>query len=320
MHIRILTAADIKEALPMHAAIDAVAAAYGQLAAGKATMPLRSRFQTANGVTLLMPAHLHASDAFAVKIVSVYDGNPKLNLPTVAATLLALDSQTGMPLALMEGDSLTALRTGAAGGVAARYLARKDASSIALFGAGVQARAQLRAAMAERFIDRVMIVDPFETAARSLAEAVATWPASPEVILETSAQRAVSHADIVLAATTTMTPLFDGNDLKPGAHVTGVGSFKPDMQEIDAATIQRARVVVDQREAAMAEAGDIIIGKAVIDAEIGEIVNGNQPGRQNDQEITFFKSVGLAVQDAATAAAVLQAAEEKGLGTVIKMS
>jgi len=320
MHIRILTAADIKEALPMHAAIDAVAAAYGQLAAGKATMPLRSRFQTANGVTLLMPAHLHASDAFAVKIVSVYDGNPKLNLPTVAATVLALDPQTGMPLALMEGDSLTALRTGAAGGVAARYLARKDASSIALFGAGVQARAQLRAAMAERFIDRVMIVDPFETAARSLAEEIASWPAPPEVMLETSAQRAVSHADIVLAATTTMTPLFDGNDLKPGTHVTGVGSFKPDMQEIDAATIQRARVVVDQREAAMAEAGDIIIGKAVIDAEIGEIVNGSQPGRQNDQEITFFKSVGLAVQDAATAAAVLQAAEEKGLGTVIKMS
>jgi ornithine cyclodeaminase/alanine dehydrogenase-like protein (mu-crystallin family) len=319
MHIRILTAADIREALPMHAAIDAVAAAYGQLAAGKATMPLRSRFQTANGVTLLMPAHLHASDAFAVKIVSVYDGNPKLNLPTVAATVLALDPQTGMPLALMEGDSLTALRTGAAGGVAARYLARKDASSIALFGAGVQARAQLQAAMAERdrpgddcrsFRNRCAVPGGRD---RHLA-------GPPEVMLETSAQRAVSHADIVLAATTTMTPLFDGNDLKPGTHVTGVGSFKPDMQEIDAATIQRARVVVDQREAAMAEAGDIIIGKAVIDAEIGEIINGSQPGRQNDQEITFFKSVGLAVQDAATAAAVLQAAEEKGLGTVIQMS
>jgi len=124
----------------------------------------------------------------------------------------------------------------------------------------------------------------------------------------------------VLAATTTTTPLFDGNDLKPGTHVTGVGSFTPQMQEIDATTIRRARVVVDQRDAAMAEAGDIIAGKAVIDAEIGEIINGDKPGRQSDDEITFFKSVGLAVQDAVTAGAVLKSAEEKGLGTVIQMS
>ena len=320
MQIRVLTAADIEQALSMRAAIDAVAAAYGQLAAGKATMPLRSRFHTPDGVTLLMPAHLHASDDFAVKIVSVYDGNPKINLPTVSATVLALDPKTGMPLALMEGDSLTALRTGASGGAAARYLARKDASNVALFGAGVQARAQLQAVMAERAIERVVIVEPVEATARSLAEDIAKWPKAPEIILDASPKNAVSMADIVLAATTAMTPLFDGNDLKPGTHVTGVGSFKPDMQEIDAVTVQRARVVVDQREAAMAETGDIIIGKAVIDAEIGEIVNGSKPGRQNDEEITFFKSVGLAIQDAATAAAVLKAAEEKGLGTVIQMS
>jgi ornithine cyclodeaminase/alanine dehydrogenase-like protein (mu-crystallin family) len=225
-----------------------------------------------------------------------------------------------MPLALMEGDSLTALRTGAAGGVAARFLARTDARTVALFGAGVQARAQLQAAMAVRKIERVWIVDPVASAAQRLAEDISGWTDPPAVTLARSAQSAVAQADIVLAATTTTTPLFDGNDLKPGAHVTGVGSFTPQMQEIDANTIRRARVVVDQRDAAMAEAGDIIIGKAVIDAEIGEIINGDQPGRQNDQEITFFKSVGLAVQDAVTAAAVLKAAEEKGLGTVIQMS
>jgi ornithine cyclodeaminase/alanine dehydrogenase-like protein (mu-crystallin family) len=166
MQIRILTAADIRSALPMDTAIDAVATAYAQLSAGKATMPLRSRFHTDKGVTLLMPAHLHESGDFAVKIVSVYGDNPSLGLPTVAATVLALDPQTGMPLALMEGDSLTALRTGAAGGVAARYLARADAGTVALFGAGVQARAQLQAAMAVRQIKRVLIVDPFETAAQ----------------------------------------------------------------------------------------------------------------------------------------------------------
>ena len=320
MQIRILTAADIRSALTMNEAIDAVARAYGQLSAGKATMPLRSRFHTDKGVTLVMPAHLHESGDFAVKIVSVYPDNPTLGLPTVAATVLALDPQTGMPLALMEGDSLTALRTGAAGGVAARYLARADAATVALFGAGVQARSQLKAAMAVRSIERVWIVDPFETAARRLIDDVSGWADAPEALLAESAQAAVSRADIVLAATTTTTPLFDGHDLKPGTHVTGVGSFTPDMQEIDATTIQRARVVVDQRDAALAEAGDIIIGKATIDAEIGEIVNGDRPGRQNDQEITFFKSVGLAVQDAVTAAAVLKAAEQKGLGTVIRMS
>ena len=320
MQIRILTAADIRSALSMDEAIDAVARAYGQLSAGKATMPLRSRFHTDKGVTLIMPAHLHESGDFAVKIVSVYPDNPTRGLPTVSATVLVLDPQTGMPLALMEGDSLTALRTGAAGGVAARYLARKDAATVALFGAGVQARSQLRACMAVRNIERVWIVDPFETAARRLADDISGWTDAPEALLAESPQAAVSRADIVLAATTTATPLFDGNDLKPGTHVTGVGSFTPDMQEIDAATIGRARVVVDQRDAAMAEAGDIIIGKATIDAEIGEIVNGDKPGRQNDREITFFKSVGLAVQDAVTAAAVLKAAEQKELGTVIDMS
>lgn len=320
MQIRVLTATDIRSALSMAEAIDGVERAYAQLSAGKATMPLRSRFHTEKGVTLLMPAHLHDSGDFAVKIVSVYADNPKLGLPTVAATVLALDPQTGMPLALMEGDSLTALRTGAAGGVAARFLARTDARTVALFGAGVQARAQLQAAMAVRKIERVWIVDPFASAAQRLAEDISGWSDPPAVTLAHSPQSAVAQADIVLAATTTTTPLFDGNDLKPGAHVTGVGSFTPQMQEIDANTIRRARVVVDQRDAAMAEAGDIIIGKAVIDAEIGEIINGDQPGRQNDEEITFFKSVGLAVQDAVTAAAVLKAAENKNLGTVIQMS
>jgi ornithine cyclodeaminase/alanine dehydrogenase-like protein (mu-crystallin family) len=320
MQIRVLTATDVRAALSMTAAIDAVTLAYAQLSAGKATMPLRSRFHTEKGVTLLMPAHLHDSGDFAVKIVSVYGDNPKLGLPTVAATVLVLDPQTGMPLALMEGDSLTALRTGAAGGVAARYLARTDAKTVALFGAGVQARAQLQAVMAVRIIERVWIVDPFQAAARRLADDISGWPEAPAVLLADSARAALAQADIVLAATTTTTPLFDGNDLQPGTHVTGVGSFTPQMQEIDATTIRRARVVVDQRAAAMAEAGDIIIGQAVIDAEIGEIINGDQPGRQNDTEITFFKSVGLAVQDAVTAAAVLKAAEKKKLGTVIWMS
>ncbi|HSO20590.1 MAG TPA: hypothetical protein VLT88_14095, partial [Desulfosarcina sp.] len=179
--------------------------------------------------------------------------------------------------------------------------------------------AQLQAVMAVRTIETVLIVDPFAAAAHRLADEAAGWPEAPEVRIADSPKSAVAQADIVLAATTSKTPLFDGSDLKPGTHVTGVGSFTPVMQEVDETTIRRARVVVDQREAAMAEAGDLILGKAVVDAEIGEIINGDKPARRDDEEITFFKSVGLAVQDAVTAAAVLKAAQKKALGTVIDM-
>jgi ornithine cyclodeaminase/alanine dehydrogenase-like protein (mu-crystallin family) len=142
----------------------------------------------------------------------------------------------------------------------------------------------------------------------------------PAVLIPSSIPDAVRGADIVLAATTSPTPLFDGNDLKPGAHVTGVGAFTPEMQEIDENTVRRATVIVDSREACLAEAGDIIKSKALIDAELGEVVTGKHPGRNSSEEITFFKSVGLAAQDAAAAAAVLGTAEKRGLGTLVEMA
>lgn len=319
MKIRILTAADVKAALPMRKAIEAVKSAFGQFSARQATVPLRTRFHTEKGVTLLMPAHLKQTGDFALKVVSVYGQNPEKGLPTVTATVLVLDPETGLPLAFMDGDSLTALRTGAAGGLAADLLARKDARRAVLFGAGVQARSQLLAAMEMRNLEEVTIVDPMPAAAERLAGEIESWEGAPTVKLASDPAAAVAGADIIMAATTTTTPLFDGNLLKPGAHVTGVGSFTPDMQEIDANTVNRARVVVDSREACLAEAGDIILAGASIDAEIGEIVNGTQPGRESDEEITFFKSVGVAVQDAAAAAAVLAAAQAKNLGQIIDL-
>lgn len=319
MKIRILTAADVKAALPMRKAIEVVKSAFGQLSAGQATVPLRTRFHTDKGVTLLMPAHLKQTGDFALKVVSVYGQNPEKGLPTVSATVLVLDPETGMPLAFMDGDSLTALRTGAVGGLAADLLARKDARRAVLFGAGVQARSQLLAAMEVRNLEEVTIVDPILAAAERLAGEIESWEGAPTVKLASDPAAAVAGADIIMAATTTTTPLFDGNLLKPGTHVTGVGSFTPDMQEIDANTVNRARVVVDSREACLAEAGDIILAGASIDAEIGEIVNGTQPGRESDEEITFFKSVGVAVQDTAAAAAVLAGAKEKNLGKIIDL-
>ncbi|RME51894.1 MAG: ornithine cyclodeaminase [Caldilineae bacterium] len=317
--MRILSAADVTAALPMPAAIEAMRRAFGQLSAGEADVPLRARVATEKGVTLLMPAYLRQSRELGIKIVSVYGDNPSRGLPLIAAAVLVLDPETGFPRALMDGASLTALRTGAGGGLAADLLARKDARVVGLFGAGVQARAQLQAVMAVRSIERVYLRSRTRQSAERLAAEIATWPDAPAVTLADSPRQAVQHADIVIAATTSSTPVFDGHDLQPGTHVTGVGSFTPQMQEVDAVTVRRARVVVDSREACMAEAGDLIIPGAEIDAELGEIVNGEQPGRRSEEEITFFKSVGVAVQDAAAAAAVLAQAEARGLGTVVEL-
>jgi len=260
-----------------------------------------------------MSACLHQSQDLGVKIVSIFKDNPKIGLPTVTASVIALDPQTGIPKALIEGESLTAIRTGASGGLSAEILARRDAKTVALFGAGVQARAQLEGLMAVRTIEQVNLIDLSRSASEKLAKEVSAWVKAPRIRLDLSPARAVRDADVVITATTSMTPVFNGEDLKPGTHITGVGSFTSQMQEVDETTVRRARIVVDSREACLSEAGDIIISNATIDAELGEIINGTKPGRRSDHEITFFKTVGVAAEDASAASAILREAEKLGL-------
>ena len=337
MPIRILSAADVRAALPMPKAIDAMRHAYGQLSAGTAVAPPRQHISTDKGVTLVMPAYLPEHSEFGIKVVSVYDDNPNLNLPRITATVLVLDPATGSPKAFMDGASLTAIRTGAGGGLAADLLARQDAKIVGLFGAGVQARAQLQAVMAVREVTRVNLISRTQASAEQLAAEISEWRDAPVVNLASTPQAVVEDADIVLCATTSATPLFDGNALQSGTHITAVGTFVPEKREVDTTTIRRThRIVVDSREACLEEAGDLIIPNAEIrtenetpnivknelvlgSAEIGEIVNGEKQGRQSDDEITFFKSVGVAVQDAVAAAAVLAEAEAKGLGTLVEI-
>jgi len=319
MQIRILSANDVRTALPMPKAIDAMKVAFGQLSADQATVPLRPHIFTDKGVTLFMPAYLHQSQDLGVKVVSIYGDNPSVGLPRITATVLILDPETGLPKAFMDGSSLTAIRTGASGGLAAELLSRRDSKTVALFGAGVQARTQLSAVMAVREIRGVNLISRTQASAQKLAAEIETWVNPPSVNLVSTPQQAVQDADIVITATTSATPLFDGNDLSPGTHVTAIGAYMPEAREVDSATVQRARVIVDSREACLAEAGALIIPKVQIDAEIGEIVNGEKPGRQSEDEITFFKSVGVAVQDAVAGAAVLAEAEVLGLGTVVEM-
>lgn len=320
MKIRMLAAADVRAALPMPIAIEAMKQAYMQFSAGRATVPLRTHVATEKGVSLLMPAYLHDSRNLGVKIISIYEDNPQRGLPTISATVMVLDPDTGFPLALIDGGSLTAIRTGAGGGAAADVLARKDAEKVVLFGAGVQARTQLQAVLAVRKITEVSIIDPHAGAAQRLADEVSGWPDPPRVMLGRTAQEAVPGADIVLTATTSPVPLFDGNDLKPGTHITGIGTFTPDKREVDGVAVGRARIIVDSREACLEEAGDLIIPAATIDAELGEVLNGDRVGRENDEQITFFKSVGIAVQDTMAAALVFAAAEKQGLGTEVDFS
>lgn len=322
MSIRILSASDVRAALPMPKAIDAMRHAYSQLSAGKAIAPPRQHLSTDKGVTLIMPAYLPERSEFSIKVVSVYDDNPNLDLPRITATVLVLDPVTGAPKAFMDGASLTAIRTGAGGGVAADLLARPDAKTVGLFGAGVQARAQLQAVMTVRDVTSVNLISRTQASAEQLAAEISEWMIdAPKVNLVRTSQAVVQNADIVICATTSATPLFDGNVLPLGTHITAVGTFVPEKREVDTETIRRAhRIVVDSREDCLVEAGDLIIPNAQIDAEIGEIINGDKLGRQSDDEITLFKSVGVAVQDAVAASAVLAEAETKALGTLVEMA
>ncbi len=322
MQMRILSGADVRAAVDMDAAIDAMAHAFAALSAGSAEVPVRLPLETDDGVTLFMPAHLREGGATGAKIVSVNPGNGALGIPTIHAVVVVLDAATGRARALMDGTWLTALRTGAVGGLAAQLLARKDAQVVAVFGAGVQARTQLEAVRCVRDITEVRVV----SRSGDSADAFVAELEGVDARRVDDPSAAVAGADVVVAATDSLTPVFEGSRIERGTHVTAVGSFTPEMREVDVELLLKARVVVDQREAVLEEAGDIIaplraglIDESVMDAEIGEIVLGHKPPRTSDDEITFFKSVGNAVQDVVVAERVLAVAEREGLGTLVDL-
>jgi alanine dehydrogenase len=325
--LRVLSADDVRQALPMAEAVEAMKAAFAQLSLGRANVPLRTPVEVPahNGVTLFMPAYLADDDQMAVKIVSVFDDNPAQGLPLIHALVVVVDATTGRPQAAMDGTYLTALRTGAVSGAATDFLARPDARVAAIFGAGAQGRTQLEAVCAVRPIEAAWVFDSNAERARAYADEMSTWLSLP-VSLARSPAEALRQADVVCTATTSSTPVFADADLRPGVHVNAVGAYTPQMQELPAETVARARVVIDHRAASLAEAGDLIIpieqgiiGEDHIHAELGEIVSGLKPGRASADEVTLFKSVGVAVQDVAAAGRVLAAAERLGLGVEVSL-
>lgn len=325
----VLSRHDVEQLLTMRDALAAVEEGFRQLAQGNVVMPQRAATPIApyNGLHLSMPAFVGGDiGALTIKIVTVYGDNPaNHHLPTIQGLLLVHDAQTGQVLALLDAEHLTATRTGAASGVATQYLARPDAETVTLFGAGALGPGQLAAVCAVRPIRRAYVITRSGAKDADFCEHMAT-ELGIEVHATRNTQHAITQADIICTATNSPTPLFPGAWVRPGTHINAVGAYTRTMRELDTVTIQRSRVFVDHHPAAGAEAGDIIIpiaeGAVTYDqiaGALGEVINGTVRGRTSSEEITVFKSVGLAMQDAVTAARLYAKAISLGLGHQIKL-
>ena len=332
MNMRVLSKADIDQSIRASDAIEAMRIAFSELSDGRAIVPIRGSVASACGVTLLMPGFLSGMNALGAKIVSVFPENSMKGRPPIQGAVLLLDADTGTPKALLDGTRLTEIRTAAGSGLATELLADDSADILTVFGAGAQGRAHIEILMATRRLSEVRILSKSTETAEVLVTELRNrgdlmpnknLAELPRIMAMCDPREALDGAGLVVTATTSTTPVFDSRDLESGAHVNAVGSYRPDMQEIDADLVKNARVVVDQREAVWEEAGDLIIpheagfiDEKVVDAELGEIVNGDASPGRGEFTFTLFKSVGNAAQDVAIAEMVLSFAEEMGLGSM----
>jgi alanine dehydrogenase len=320
----LLNRADVQRALSVKDAIELVERGFIEFGQGRVDMPQRPTIfiPEHKGLASFMPAFIRGVGALSIKTVTAFKNNPKKGMPTIFGTVTLLDPETGVPLSIMDASYLTAARTGAASGVATKYLAKEQACLAAVFGAGVQARTQLEAICTVRCISGVRVFDVDREHANKFATEMRGLGCIPSAVeVSASPQDALDGADIVVTATTSPTPVFNGDDLSPGAHVNGVGSHTPGARELDTRTVVRSKIVCDSVEACLVEAGDLLMpmGEGAlkepdIHGGLAEVVSGNIAGRESDDEITLFKSVGLAFQDAATALHAYQQAKRMGLG------
>ena len=318
----LLSRKDVMQVLEMKDCMEVVEKAFAELANGTAVLPLRINITPPDGLSLYMPAYLKELGALACKIATVYKNNPKkYNMPVIVGKVLLQDPNTGDVICIMDGGYLTAVRTGAASGVATKYLARRAKGQVAgIFGAGVQARSQLWAVALARELSKALVYDISDEAVTSFISEMSA-KLSIEVIKADSADQLLEQSDIICAATSSPTPIFDGAKVKDGTHINGIGSHTPAARELDTTIIKRSMLIADSYEACLSEAGDIIIpidegaiDKSHMKAELGEVITGKKPARSSDAEITLFKSNGLAIQDVATAKLVYDKAIKAGIG------
>lgn len=325
--VLMLSRSDIKGLISMGEAIEALRLAHAEFSRGGTAMPVRSVILAPEhqGWYGIMPAYLPSSAAMGLKSVTVYKGNPSQGMPAIMGLILLLDPATGKPLAVMDAGYLTGVRTAAASGVATALLARGDAGDLAILGAGVQGRHHLAAMAAVRPIRSVKVFDLSPENAQRFQEEMQPATSAP-IATVGSPEEAVRGSDLVVATSTSTTPIIEYPWLKPGAHINGVGAHSPGARELADEVVARARVVVDSRDAALKEAGDLLIpiaeGRVSADRfqdELGEVVEGTKPGRTSPDQVTVYKSVGIAIQDMAVAGLVYRKAVEKGIGARIDL-
>ena len=326
MIFRLLTESDVRSVLSMDDLIEVMTSALGRFSAGEVVQPVRTVIPVGDdkGVFAVMPTYAHNPAALGAKLVTVFAGNAGRGLPTHLAIIALLDPETGAMRALLDGRYITEARTAAVSAVSSRLLARKEASSLAIIGSGVQARSHLEALARVHRLRQAAVWSPnrerrerFATAAFSLV--------CPVKAVDHAAE-AVVGADLIVLATSSTTPVIESGWVKPGAHIMSVGACRPTDREIDPVLIARARLFVDSRASALVESGDIVIGISEgrfgpdhVAAEVGEVVNG-AAGRRTEGEITLFKSLGLAIEDVTAADLAVRRAEERGIGTDLNLA
>lgn len=326
-HFRLLTEQHVAALLPMDDLIAAMEAALARFSAGEVLQPVRSVLMVGPQKAYfgLMPAYVSEPPQLGAKLVTVFGSNAAKGLPSHLATILLLDPDTGSLIAIMDGRYITEARTAAVSAVSARHLAAADASTLAIIGTGVQARSHLEALGLVRPLRDVRVWSP-QAASRERFVSEMQGHAAGALRAVERAEDAVRGADIVVLVTSSPDPVIDDAWVKPGAHVISVGACRPDQREMPPALVARARLVVDSRAAALVESGDVVQGirdgrftEAHVAGELGEVVLGRVPGRQSSDQVTVFKSLGMAVEDVVAADLVHRRAVAAGAGTELTL-
>lgn len=310
MSVLVLNEEDVQRLLPMNECIDVMERAFVAMARGEVEQPLRTIFRPPQikGVMALMPAFRGGeAPLFGLKAICVFPGNAAIGKDAHQGSVILFDGKTGELRAIANASAITAIRTAAVSGLATRVLAKQDASSLAIIGAGVQARTHLDAIACVRKLQRVRVAASSKDSAERFAQAMKSH-IECEIEPVNSPEDAVRDADIIVTATTSRAPVVRREWLKPGAHINAVGTFSPKARELDTPTMSSSSIFVDRRESAFNEAGDYLIaaaegaiGPESILAELGEVLIGKHPGRRSSDEVTVFKSLGLAMEDLAAA-------------------
>jgi alanine dehydrogenase len=323
----LLSESQVQSLIDIDELISTLEKAHIQYSSGNAVMPVRLvvPLPQIQGRITSMPGFLNEDKALGIKVVTYFHENPRQNLPAILGTIMLFSADTGKMIAVMDGNYITAIRTACASAMATKPLANAETPVMGILGAGVQARAHIEALTRVRRIERIKIYSPSGASAAAIKKDMNVSTKSG-IDVARSAEDAVRDSDLLVTASTAKEPIVKSEWLKAGVHINAVGSHRPDYREIGGATIAGAKVVVDSREAIMAECGDILlaiqenlISEKHIHGEIGEVLAGTKPGRSSASEVTIYKSVGIAIQDVATASLVYRKALERGLGTTVEI-